>query len=78
MPMNDRQLYRDHLLSLSAVPLDDGRFQARVAIAAISGERTRAQRFLDLDGFATVQEALDHARQAGKEWVDKQMPLHSG
>ena len=73
--MHDHKLYRGHLLSPSAVPLDDGRFQARVAVAAISGERTRAQRFLDLDTFATAEDAIAHARQAGMEWVDERMPL---
>ena len=75
MHPTQRQLYRDHLLSCSAVPMDDGRYQARVAIAAISGDRTRAQRFLDLDAFATEDEALAHAGQAGCEWVDEQLAL---
>lgn len=71
MHTTQRQLYRDHLLSCSAVPTDDGRYQARVAVAAIGGERTRAQRFLDLEVFDSEDAALAHAKQAGCEWVDK-------
>ena len=65
-----RLFYREHLLNCSAMCMDDGRHQARVAIAAVSGERTRAQVFLDLGLFATAAEAVAHAEQSGKEWVD--------
>jgi hypothetical protein len=73
MHTTQRTLYREHLLSCSAVPTEDGRFQARVAVAAIGGDRTRAQRFLDLDAFGSEEDALAHATQAGREWVDKHM-----
>jgi hypothetical protein len=65
----ERHVFEDHLLSCSALPTNDGRFQSRVAITALGGQRTRAQRFLDLDVFDSAEEALAHAKQAGMDWV---------
>lgn len=64
-----RHVFEDYLLSCTALSTPDGSFQSRVAITALGGQRTRAQRFLDLECFATEAEALDHARQAGMDWV---------
>jgi hypothetical protein len=66
----ERVLYKGYLLSATPMPGDDGRFQARVSITAMSGERTRAQRFLDLEYFDTEADASAHALQAGRQWVD--------
>lgn len=41
---NYRSLYRDHLLTCRPELQDDGRYQARVAISALGGVKTRAQR----------------------------------
>lgn len=62
-------LYRDHLLSHMPTRTEDG-YQARVAISYLGGDKTHAQRFLDLEVFATEEQAIDHARQAGMKWVD--------
>jgi len=66
-----RRLYQDYLLTCSALSMDDGRFQARVAIADFAGDRTRRQIFLDLELFATAEEAVAHAEDGGVEWVDQ-------
>ena len=66
-----RSFYRDHMLTCRPQPQDDGRFQARVAISALGGLKTRAQRFLDLAVFDSHDEAVAHARTAGMEWIDK-------
>jgi len=66
-----RRLYQDYLLTCSALSMDDGRFQARVAIADFAGDRTRRQIFLDLELFPTADEAVAHAEWAGLQWVDK-------
>ena len=65
-----RSFYKDHLLSCNPLALDDGRFQARVAITALGGGRTRSQRFLDLENFPSFDEAVARALQAAMEWVD--------
>lgn len=64
----ERHVFEDYLLSCTALPIAGG-YQSRVAITALGGQRTRAQRFLDLESFDTEAEALQHARQAGMEWV---------
>lgn len=64
-----RHVFEDYLLSCSALPLAGGGYQSRVAITALGGQRTRAQRFLDLECFDTAAEAYEHARTAGMEWV---------
>jgi len=68
---NYRTFYRDHLLTCRPQLQDDGRFQARVAISAMGGLKTQAQRFLDLAVFDSHDEAVEQARQAGMEWIDK-------
>lgn len=68
--MIDRHMYKGYLLSCAPMQVEDGRYQARVAITAMGGEKTRAQRFLDLEYFATEREAADHSKQAGMKWVD--------
>jgi len=68
--MMDRHLYKGYLLSCAPMQLDDGRWQARVGIASMDSKKTRAQRFLDLESFATESEAAAHAREVGMKWVD--------
>ena len=68
---NYRFFHRNYLLSCRPFQQEDGRWQARVAIAALSGDETRAQRFLDLEVYADHDEAVTAAREAGIAWVDK-------
>lgn len=68
-----RLFYRDHMLTCRPESQDDGRFQARVAIAAMGGFKTRAQRFIDLGVFMSHDDAVRCAESAGKEWVDNAM-----
>lgn len=68
--MSARSFYRDYLLTCQSAPQPNGRYQARVVITSLAGDRTRSQRFLDLDMFASAEAAIEHARQAGMEWVD--------
>ncbi|CAN5197644.1 hypothetical protein BH11PSE9_BH11PSE9_12130 [soil metagenome] len=65
-----RSIYRDHLLSCRPMPLDDGQYQARVAITYLGGEKTRSQHFLDLDSFPSETAANERALQAAQAWVD--------
>ena len=67
---NYRVFYRYYMLTCRPQPLDDGRFQARVAISAIGGMKTRAQRFVDLGIFILHDDAVQRAESAGKEWVN--------
>lgn len=75
---NYRSFYRNHLLSCRPQVQDDGRFQARVAISALGGLKTQAQRFLDLSIFDSHDVAVEHARLAGMEWIDKHVPSVEG
>ena len=68
--MIDRHLYKGYLLSCVPMRLDDGRFQARVGITSMDTQKTRAQRFLDLEFFASESEAAAHAKEVGMKWVD--------
>jgi len=69
-----RSFYRDHLLTCRPQAQDDGRFQARVAISALGGLKTQTQRFLDLAMFDSHDAAVEHARLAGMEWIDENVP----
>ncbi len=75
---NYRSFYRDHMLHCRPQTQDDGRFQARVAISSVGGLKTQAQRFLDLEMFDSHDEAVEHARLAGMEWVDKNVRSVAG
>ena len=65
-----RCLYKNHLLTYAPVRLDSGRLQGRVAVTALHGMATCAQRFIDLDAYDCEQEAAEVARAAGMAWVD--------
>ncbi|MEQ1686035.1 MAG: hypothetical protein ABL916_20505 [Burkholderiaceae bacterium] len=68
--MTVRSFYRDYMLTCQPMSQPDGRFQARVVITSLAGDRTRSQRFLDLDLFDSEEAAIEHARQSGMEWID--------
>lgn len=63
-------IYRDYHLSCRPMEMDDGTYQARVAIICVSGDKTRSQRFLDLEVFASEDVAIERARSVGMDWVD--------
>jgi hypothetical protein len=67
-----RTVYKGHLLSYEPALLDNGRLQARIAITALGGQPTIAQRFIDLHEFDTEAEAIECAKRAGMDWVDSQ------
>jgi hypothetical protein len=68
--MTTRSFYRGCMLSCQPMRLDSGRWQARVAITSMQSDKTRAQRFLDLDDFESMDTALERALHAGMAWVD--------
>jgi hypothetical protein len=65
-----RSFHRDYMLSCEATLQDDGRYQARVAVICMSSDKTRSQRFLDLESFVEPDAAIERTRQAGMEWID--------
>jgi hypothetical protein len=68
--LTSRTFYSGHMLSCNSMRQEDGRYQARVAITRLGGNKTCAQRFLDLEVFASHEAAVERVLQAGKEWVD--------
>jgi hypothetical protein len=68
--MTVRSFYRDYMLTCQPLSQPDGRFQARVVITSMAGDRTRSQRFLDLEVFNSEEAAIEHARRSGMEWID--------
>ena len=73
--MTVRTVYRDYLLSCQPMRQDDGRYQARVVITSLGGDKTRSQRFLDLQVFDSEAAAIDHARRSGIDWIDINHPM---
>ena len=71
--MNSRCFYKGYYLSAVSTESDHARYRARVVIMALDGERTRSQRFVDLDCFDTKMEADRLAIEGGKAWVDTQI-----
>ena len=68
--MSMRSFYRDYLLTCQPMRQLDGRFQARVVITSLAGDRTRSQRFFDLEVFDSEDAAVEHARESGMKWID--------
>jgi hypothetical protein len=53
-----------------STPTENGRYRARVAILALDGERTRSQRFIDLEVFPTRAEAGERVVKVARAWID--------
>lgn len=68
--LTTRSFYRGYMLTCQPMRLDDGSYQARVAITSMQPDKTRAQRFLDLDPFESHEASVEGALRAGMDWVD--------
>jgi hypothetical protein len=68
--LSARGIYKGYTFADVSTPLDNGRYRARVAIMAIDGTRTRSQRFLDLEVFASAQEAGERVVTVARAWID--------
>ena len=66
----DRHLYKGYLLSCTPLQVSEGQFQARLIITALASDKTRAQRFVDLECFDSESEAAARAKDVGMKWVD--------
>ena len=72
-PVNFRNVYQGFVFTDVSTRTDDGRYRARVAIMSLDGTRTRSQRFIDLEVFATQAEALDRLTLVAKAWIDNEV-----
>lgn len=69
--MSTRCIYKGYTVDDVTTPTDDGRFRARVAIMSLDGDRTRSQRFLDLETFQTREEAYERTVRVAMAWIDE-------
>lgn len=65
--------YQGFVFTDVSTRMDDGRFRARVAIVSLAGTRTRSQRFIDLEVYATQAEALDRVTVVARAWIDNEV-----
>jgi hypothetical protein len=65
-----RGIYKGYTFADVSTPVEDGRYRARVAIMALDGTRTRSQRFLDLELFASRDEAGERVVTVARAWID--------
>ena len=70
--MSPKSLYRGYYIAPMPTPVEGG-FESRVAVLALSGERTRQQRFLDFEAYATEEMAVQRAVEGAKAWVDVEL-----
>ena len=68
--MNARGIYKGYTFADVSTPTENGRYRARVAILALDGERTRSQRFIDLEVFHTLEEAGERVVTVARAWID--------
>jgi hypothetical protein len=69
-----RFFFGDYMLGCRPLPLEDGSFQSRVVITSLGGAKTRSQRFLDLEVFDDHDQAVEHARRCGVDWIMRNDP----
>jgi hypothetical protein len=70
-----RSIYRGYVLNCRPTPVGDG-YQARATIICVASDKTMTQRFLDLEVFATEEDAVERALAAGRDWVDAQSRIY--
>ena len=68
--MSARGIYKGYTFADVSTPLENGRYRARVAIMALDGTRTRSQRFIDLEVFATREDASERVVTVARAWID--------
>ena len=68
--MSATGIYKGYTFADVSTPTENGRYRARVAILALDGERTRSQRFIDLEVFKTRQEAGERVVTVARAWID--------
>ena len=68
--MGASEIYKGYTFADVSTPLENGRYRARVAIMALDGTRTRSQRFLDLEVFASQDEASERVVRVARAWID--------
>ncbi len=68
--MSTKCIYKGYTVADVTTVTDNGHFRACAAIMSLGGERTRSQRFLDLEIFRTQEEAHARTMQVAKAWID--------
>ena len=71
--MNSNSYYKGYHMACISSATDNGGFRARVAVMALDGQRTRSQRFLDMEVFPDRPQADARALAGGMEWIDAQL-----
>jgi hypothetical protein len=71
MSVNARGFYNGYTFADVSTPTEAGFYRARVAIMALTGTRTRSQRFIDLEVFRTQAEAHERVVAVAKAWIDE-------
>jgi hypothetical protein len=62
--------YKGYLIASLTTCNELGRYESRVAIIGVAGDRARSQRFLDLEEYPSEAQADDRALEAAKDWID--------
>lgn len=68
--MDSRRVYKGYAVADVSTPTDDGRYRARAAIMSLASERTRSQRFIDLEVYRTLEQAQERSMAAAIAWID--------
>jgi hypothetical protein len=68
--LSARGIYKGYTFADVSTPMENGRYRARVAILALDGTQTRSQRFIDLEVFATPEQAGERVVAVARAWID--------
>ena len=68
--MSARGIYKGYTFADVSTAMENGRYRARVAILALDGTQTRSQRFIDLEVFATPEQAGERVVAVARAWID--------
>ena len=71
--MTFRQVYQGFVFADVSTHTDSGHYHARVAIMSLGATRTRSQRFIDLEVFATQTAAIERITAVARAWIDDEI-----
>ena len=67
-----RQIYRGFVFTDVSTRTDSGHYRGCVAITSLDDTRTKSQRFIDLEVFATQAAAIERIAAVAQAWIDNE------
>jgi hypothetical protein len=70
--VSHKHSYNGYAFDDDTAMTEDGRYRARVILKTVRDGRPRSQRFIDLETFASVDDARQRAVAMARAWIDEE------